>query len=550
MAAKDVVFSGEARAKMVHGLNVLADAGKVTLGPKGRNVVLERSFGAPTVTKDGVSVAKEIELKDKFENMGAQMVKEVASKTSDVAGDGTTTATVLAQAIVREGMKYVAAGMNPMDLKRGIDKAVLAVVEELKKISQPCKTSKEIAQVGSISANSDHDIGKIIADAMDKVGKEGVITVEDGKSLQNELDIVEGMQFDRGYLSPYFINNPEKQIAVLDDPYILMHDKKISSIRELLPLLEQAAKLGKPLLVIAEEVEGEALATLVVNSLRGIIKACAVKAPGFGDRRKAMLEDLAVLTGGTVIAEEAGQSLEKATIESLGRARRVEIDKDDTTIIGGHGKQEAIKARVAAIKQEIGAATSDYDREKLQERSAKLAGGVALIKVGAATEVEMKEKKARVEDALHATRAAVEEGVVPGGGVAFLRARKTLEGKIKVSNDDQQAGIKIVMRALEEPMRQIVANSGAEPSVVYNKVAEGKGVNFGYNAQTDEFGALVEMGVIDPTKVTRTALQNASSVAGLMLTTDAMVAELVEEKKGGGGHAHGGMEGMGGMGGM
>ncbi len=547
MPAKEVRFHENARAKMVHGLNILADAVKITLGPKGRNVVLERSFGAPTVTKDGVSVAKEIELKDKFENMGAQMVKEVASKTSDVAGDGTTTATVLAQAIVREGMKYVASGMNPMDLKRGIDKAVIAVVEELKKISKPCKTSKEIAQIGSISANADNDIGKIISDAMDKVGKEGVITVEDGKTLQNELELVEGMQFDRGYLSPYFINNPEKQIAVLEDPYILLHDKKISSIRELLPLLELVAKAGKPLLIIAEEVEGEALATLVVNNLRGILKTIAVKAPGFGDRRKAMLEDMAILTGGTVISEELGLKLENATLKDLGKAKKVEAGKENTTLIDGAGVKKDIEGRVKQIRVQIDEATSDYDKEKLQERVAKLAGGVALIKVGAATEVEMKEKKARVEDALHATRAAVEEGIVPGGGVAFLRARRALEGKLKGDNQDQEAGIKIVMRALEEPIRQIVENSGAEPSVVLNKVTEGKGVNYGYNAQTDEFGDLVEMGVIDPTKVARTALQNASSVAGLMLTTDAMVAELVEEKKGGG-HAHGG--GMGGMGGM
>src|SRR5512147_2874572 len=550
MPAKEVRFHEGARAKMVHGLNILADAVKVTLGPKGRNVVLERSFGAPTVTKDGVSVAKEIELKDKFENMGAQMVKEVASKTSDLAGDGTTTATVLAQSIVTEGMKYVAAGMNPMDLKRGIDKAVIAAVEELKKISKPTTTSKEIAQVGSISANSDPEIGKIIADAMDKVGKEGVITVEDGKSLNTELEVVEGMQFDRGYLSPYFINNADKQIAVLDNPYVLLHDKKISNIRDLLPVLEQVAKAGRPLLIVAEEVEGEALATLVVNSIRGILKTCAVKAPGFGDRRKAMLEDIAILTGGTVIAEETGMTLEKATLADLGQAKRVEIAKENTTLIDGAGDPKAIEARVKSIRAQIEEATSDYDREKLQERVAKLAGGVAVIKVGAATEVEMKEKKARVEDALHATRAAVEEGIVPGGGVAFLRAKKVLEGKIKGANQDQEAGIKIVMRALEEPMRQIVANCGAEPSVVLNKVSEGKGVNFGYNAQTDEFGDLVEMGVIDPTKVTRTALQNASSVAGLMLTTDAMVAELVEEKKGGGGHAHGGMGDMGGMGGM
>jgi chaperonin GroEL len=549
MPAKEVRFHEGARAKMVHGLNILADAVKVTLGPKGRNVVLERSFGAPTVTKDGVSVAKEIELKDKFENMGAQMVKEVASKTSDVAGDGTTTATVLAQAIVREGMKFVASGMNPMDLKRGIDKAVIAVVEELKKISKPCTTSKEIAQVGAISANADSDIGKIIADAMDKVGKEGVITVEDGKSLQNELDLVEGMQFDRGYLSPYFINNPEKQIAVIEDPYVLLHDKKISSIRELLPILEQVAKAGKPLLIIAEEVEGEALATLVVNNIRGILKTVAVKAPGFGDRRKAMLEDMAILTGGTVISEELGLKLENATLKDLGRAKKVESAKENTTIIDGAGDKKQIEARVKQIRVQIDEAASDYDKEKLQERVAKLAGGVAVIKVGAATEVEMKEKKARVEDALHATRAAVEEGIVPGGGVAFIRVKQALEGKVKADNHDQEAGVKIVMRALEEPLRIIVDNAGAEPSVVLNKVLENKG-NHGFNAQTEEFGDLVQQGVIDPTKVTRTALQNAASVAGLMLTTDAMVAELVEEKKGGGGgHSHG-MPGMGGMGDM
>jgi len=548
MPAKEVRFHEGARTKMVHGLNILADAVKVTLGPKGRNVVLERSFGAPTVTKDGVSVAKEIELKDKFENMGAQMVKEVASKTSDVAGDGTTTATVLAQAIVREGMKFVASGMNPMDLKRGIDKAVVAVVEELKKISKPCTTTKEIAQVGAISANADANIGKIISDAMDKVGKEGVITVEDGKSLENELDLVEGMQFDRGYLSPYFINNPEKQICVLEDPYILLYDKKISSIRELLPILEQVAKAGKPLLIIAEEVEGEALATLVVNNIRGILKTCAVKAPGFGDRRKAMLEDMAVLTGGTVISEELGLKLENATLKDLGRAKKLEAAKENTTIIDGAGDKKLIEARVKQIRVQIEEATSDYDKEKLQERVAKLAGGVAVIKVGAATEVEMKEKKARVEDALHATRAAVEEGIVPGGGVAFIRAKQVLEGKLKGDNHDQEAGIKIVMKALEEPLRIIVDNAGAEPSVVLNKVLENKG-NYGFNAQTEEFGDLVQMGVIDPTKVARTALQNASSVAGLMLTTDAMVAELVEEKKGGGGHGHG-MPDMGGMGGM
>ena len=548
MPAKDVRFHEDARHKMVNGVNILANAVKATLGPKGRNVVLERSFGAPTVTKDGVSVAKEIELKDKFENMGAQMVKEVASKTSDVAGDGTTTATVLAQAIVREGMKYVAAGMNPMDLKRGIDKAVIAVVEELKKISKPCTTSKEIAQVGAISANADPDIGKIISDAMDKVGKEGVITVEDGKGLNNELEVVEGMQFDRGYLSPYFINNPDKQITVLENPYVLLHDKKISNIRDLLPVLEQVAKAGRPLLLIAEDVEGEALATLVVNNLRGILKTCAVKAPGFGDRRKAMLEDIAILTGGTVIAEELGLTLEKTTLKDLGQAKRIEIGKEETTLIDGAGDAKAIEARVKNIRTQIDEATSDYDKEKLQERVAKLAGGVAVIKVGAATEVEMKEKKARVEDALHATRAAVEEGIVAGGGVALIRARSAID-KLKADNADQEAGIKIVARSLEEPLRAIVANAGAEPSVVLNKVVEGKG-NFGFNAQTEEYGDLVAMGVVDPTKVTRTALQNASSIAGLLLTTDVAVAELVEEKKNaGGGHAHG-MEGMGGMGGM
>jgi len=548
MPAKDVRFHESARHKLLAGVNILADAVKVTLGPKGRNVVLERSFGAPTVPKDGVSVAKEIELKDKFENMGAQMVKEVASKTSDVAGDGTTTATVLAQSIVREGMKFVASGMNPMDLKRGIDKAVIMVVEELKKLSEPCTTSKEIAQVGAISANADEAIGKIISDAMDKVGKEGVITVEDGKGLQNELEVVEGMQFDRGYLSPYFINNAEKQISVLEEPYILLHDKKISNIRELLPILEQVAKSGKPLLIVAEEVEGEALATLVVNNLRGILKTCAVKAPGFGDRRKAMLEDIAILTGGQVIAEEVGQTLEKAGLKDLGRAKRIEVAKEETTVIDGAGDPKAIEARVKNIRTQIDEATSDYDKEKLQERVAKLAGGVAVIKVGAATEVEMKEKKARVEDALHATRAAVEEGIVAGGGVAYIRARAALD-KLKGENPDQDAGIRIVTRALEEPLRQIVANSGAEPSVVMNKIAEGKG-NFGFNAQTEQFGDMVEMGVLDPTKVSRTALQNAASVAGLLLTTEAMVAELVEEKKNAGGHAHGGMGGMGGMEGM
>ena len=548
MAAKDVRFGDSARHRMVAGVNILANAVKVTLGPKGRNVVLDRSFGAPTVTKDGVSVAKEIELKDKFENMGAQMVKEVASKTSDVAGDGTTTATVLAQSILNEGMKFVAAGMNPMDLKRGIDKAVVAVTEELKKISKPCTTSKEIAQVGSISANSDSSIGDIIASAMDKVGKEGVITVEDGSGLENELDVVEGMQFDRGYLSPYFINNAEKQMAVMEDPFILLFDKKISNIRDLLPVLEQVAKAGKPLLIIAEDVEGEALATLVVNNIRGILKTCAVKAPGFGDRRKAMLEDMAILTGGTVIAEEVGLSLEMASLQDLGRAKRIEVGKENSTIIDGAGAADDIKNRITQINKQIEEVTSDYDKEKLQERKAKLAGGVAVIKVGAATEVEMKEKKARVEDALHATRAAVEEGIVAGGGVALLRARANM-GTIKADNHDQEAGIKIVLRALEQPLREIVANTGDEPSVVVNKVVEGKG-NFGYNAQTGEYGDMMEMGVLDPTKVTRTALQNAASVSGLMLTTDCMVAELPEDKKGGGAPDMGMGGGMGGMGGM
>jgi chaperonin GroEL len=546
MASKDVRFGDGVRNRMMAGVNVLANAVKVTLGPKGRNVVLERSFGAPTITKDGVSVAKEIELKDRFENMGAQMVKEVASKTSDIAGDGTTTATVLAQSIVQEGMKYVAAGMNPMDLKRGIDKAVIAVVEELKKISKPCTTSKEISQVGAISANADEAIGKTIAEAMDKVGKEGVITVEDGKGLENELDLVEGMQFDRGYISPYFINNPDKQVSLLEDPYILLHDKKISNIRDLLPLLEQVAKSGKQLLIIAEDVDGEALATLVVNNIRGILKTTAVKAPGFGDRRKAMLEDIAILTGGTVIAEELGLKLENATLKDLGRAKKVEVAKEDTTIIDGAGEKSAIESRVKNIRVQIDEATSDYDKEKLQERVAKLAGGVAVIKVGAATEVEMKEKKARVEDALHATRAAVEEGIVAGGGVAYLRARANLKN-LKGDNPDQEAGIKIVLRALEEPMRQIVQNAGDEPSVVVNKVVEGKG-NFGFNAQTGEYGDLVAMGVVDPTKVARFALQNAASVASLMLTTEAMVAESPKDEKpmGGGG----GMGGMGGMGDM
>ena len=546
MAAKQVFFGDDARHKMVEGVNILANAVKVTLGPKGRNVVLERSFGAPTVTKDGVSVAKEIELKGKFQNMGAQMVKEVASKTSDNAGDGTTTATVLAQAIVREGMKYVAAGMNPMDLKRGIDKAVIALSDELKAISKPCTTTKEIAQVGSISANSDTEIGNIISEAMEKVGKEGVITVEDGKSLNNELDVVEGMQFDRGYLSPYFINNPDKQIAVLDDPFVLLHDKKVSNIRDLLPVLEQVAKAGRPLLIVAEEVEGEALATLVVNNIRGILKTVAVKAPGFGDRRKAMLEDMAILTGGTVIAEETGMSLEKASLQDLGRAKRIEIGKENTTIIDGAGDAKNIEARVKAIRAQIEEATSDYDREKLQERVAKLAGGVAVIRVGAATEVEMKEKKARVEDALHATRAAVEEGIVAGGGVALLRARSNL--KVKGDNPDQEAGIKIVLRAIEEPLRQIVANCGDEPSVVVNKVLEGKG-NYGWNGADGSYGDLVALGVVDPTKVTRMALQNAASVSSLMLTTDCMIAEMPEDKPAGGGMP-GGMGGMGGMGDM
>jgi chaperonin GroEL len=543
MAAKDVVFGDSARAKMVEGVNILANAVKVTLGPKGRNVVLERSFGGPTVTKDGVSVAKEIELKDKLQNMGAQMVKEVASKTSDNAGDGTTTATVLAQSIVREGMKYVASGMNPMDLKRGIDKAVAAAIEELRKISKPCTTNKEIAQVGAISANSDSSIGDRIAEAMDKVGKEGVITVEDGKSLQDELDVVEGMQFDRGYLSPYFINNPDKQVAVLDNPFVLLHDKKVSNIRDLLPVLEQVAKAGRPLLIIAEDVEGEALATLVVNNIRGILKTVAVKAPGFGDRRKAMLEDIAILTGGQVIAEETGLTLEKATLAELGQAKRIEVGKENTTIIDGAGEAANIEARVKQVRTQIEEATSDYDREKLQERVAKLAGGVAVIKVGAATEVEMKEKKARVEDALHATRAAVEEGIVAGGGVALIRARTAIAG-LKGANADQDAGIKIVLRAMEEPLRQIVTNGGEEASVVVAAVAAGQG-NYGYNAATGEYVDLVDAGVVDPTKVTRTALQNAASVAGLLLTTDAAVCELPKEDAPMAGGMPGGMGGMG-----
>ncbi|MDI1362907.1 chaperonin GroEL [Methylotenera sp.] len=545
MAAKDVRFGDEVRQKMTNGVNILANAVKVTLGPKGRNVVLERSYGAPTITKDGVSVAKEIELKDKFENMGAQMVKEVASKTSDIAGDGTTTATVLAQAIIREGMKSVAAGMNPMDLKRGIDKAVAAAIANLKEQSKPCTTSKEIAQVGSISANSDETIGKIIADAMDKVGKEGVITVEDGSGLESELDVVEGMQFDRGYLSPYFINNQERQIALLDNPFVLLHDKKISNIRDLLPTLEQVAKSGRPLLIIAEDVDGEALATLVVNNIRGILKTTAVKAPGFGDRRKAMLEDIAMLTGGTVIAEEVGLKLENVTLENLGQAKRIEVGKENTIIIDGHGVEANIKARIAQIKTQIEEASSDYDREKLQERVAKLAGGVAVIKVGATTEIEMKEKKARVEDALHATRAAVEEGIVAGGGVALIRARAAI-ALVKGDNLDQDAGIKIVLRAVEEPLRQITQNAGVEPSVVVNNVAAGKG-NYGYNAANETYGDMIEMGILDPTKVTRSALQNAASVAGLMLTTDCMVAELPKDDAPAGGGDMGGMGGMGGM---
>ncbi|GIX21928.1 MAG: 60 kDa chaperonin [Gammaproteobacteria bacterium] len=529
MSAKEVRFSDNARQRMFRGVNILADAVKVTLGPKGRNVVLEKSFGAPTVTKDGVTVAKEIELKDKFENMGAQMVKEVASQTADVAGDGTTTATVLAQAILREGLKAVAAGMNPMDLKRGIDKAVGAAVAELAKISKPCEDSNAIAQVGTISANSDAVIGKLIADAMEKVGKEGVITVEEGSGLEDELEIVEGMQFDRGYLSPYFINNQDKMSVELEDPYILLHDKKISNIRDLLPILEQVAKAGRPLLIIAEDVEGEALATLVVNTIRGILKVAAVKAPGFGDRRKAMLEDIAVLTGGTVISEEAGFSLEKATLDLLGQAKKVSVTKENTTIVDGAGKKADIEARIKQIRVQIEESTSDYDKEKLQERVAKLAGGVAVIKVGAATEVEMKEKKARVEDALHATRAAVEEGVVPGGGVALIRAQQAI-ADLKGDNEDQNVGISILRRAMEEPLRQIVANAGGEPSVVLAKVRDGKG-NFGYNAATGEYGDMVQMGIIDPTKVTRSALQNAASVAGLMITTEAMIAELPKEEK-------------------
>jgi chaperonin GroEL len=546
MAAKDVRFSDDARTRMFRGVNILANAVKVTLGPKGRNAVLEKSFGAPTVTKDGVSVAKEIELKDKFENMGAQMVKEVASNTSDEAGDGTTTATVLAQAIVREGLKAVAAGANPMDIKRGIDKAVETATEELRKLSKPCKDQKAIAQVGTISANSDESIGKTIADAMEKVGKEGVITVEEGSGLQNELDVVEGMQFDRGYLSPYFINNQANQTAELENPYILLYDKKVSNVREMLPLLEGIAKAGRPLLVVAEDVEGEALATLVVNTIRGIVKVAAVKAPGFGDRRKAMLQDIAILTGGTVIAEEVGLTLEKATLADLGQAKKIIVEKENTTVIDGHGKAAEIKGRIAQIKQQIEEATSDYDKEKLQERMAKLAGGVAVIKVGAATEIEMKEKKARVEDALHATRAAVEEGVVPGGGVALIRAQKALE-KLEAVNEDQAIGIKILVRSIEEPLRQIVANAGEDAAVVLADVKKGKGT-YGYNAATGEYGDMLDMGILDPTKVTRLALQNAASVAGLLLTTEVMVAETPKEDD----HKHGmpDMGDMGGMGGM
>ena len=545
MAAKEVRFSDDARARMFRGVNILANAVKATLGPKGRNAVLDKSFGAPTVTKDGVSVAKEIELKDKFENMGAQMVKEVASNTSDEAGDGTTTATVLAQAIIREGLKAVSSGRNPMDIKRGIDKAVITAVEEIKKLAKPCKDNKAIAQVGTISANSDESIGKTIAEAMEKVGKEGVITVEEGSGLQNELDVVEGMQFDRGYLSPYFINNQQNQTAELDSPYILLYEKKISNVREMLPLLEGIAKAGRPLLIVAEDVEGEALATLVVNTIRGIVKVAAVKAPGFGDRRKAMLQDIAVLTGGTVISDEVGLSLEKATLNDLGEAKKIVVEKENSTIIDGKGKNSDIKARVEQIRKQIEEATSDYDKEKLQERVAKLSGGVAVIKVGAATEIEMKEKKARVEDALHATRAAVEEGVVPGGGVALIRAQKAVE-KLEAKNEDQQFGIRILARSIEEPLRQIVANAGEDAAVVLAKVKEGKGT-FGYNAATGNYGDMLELGILDPTKVTRLALQNAASVAGLLLTTEVMIAEAPKEEAD---HAHGAPGGMGGMGGM
>ncbi|HEC04800.1 MAG TPA: chaperonin GroEL [Thiothrix sp.] len=544
MSAKEVRFGDDARSRMVEGVNVLANAVKVTLGPKGRNVVLEKSYGAPTITKDGVSVAREIELEDKFENMGAQMVKEVASQTNDIAGDGTTTATVLAQAIVREGMKSVAAGMNPMDLKRGIDKAVIAAVAELKEISEPCANSEAIAQVGSISANSDNVIGQLIADAMDKVGQEGVITVEEGNSLENELDVVEGMQFDRGYLSPYFVNNQEKMIAQLDDPYVLLHDKKISNIRDLLPALEGASKAGKPLMIIAEDIEGEALATLVVNNMRGIVKVVAVKAPGFGDRRKAMLEDLAILTGGKVISEEVGMSLESLEMTDLGQAKRITVSKEDTTIIDGAGDKTTIDERVGMIRTQMETTTSDYDKEKLQERVAKLAGGVAVIKIGAATEVEMKEKKDRVEDALHATRAAVEEGVVPGGGVALVRAQQAIQN-MEGENADENMGINIARRAMEEPLRQICSNAGDEASVVLNAVASSKG-NHGYNARTSEYGDMIEMGILDPTKVTRAALQHAASVSGLIITTEAMVAEMPQPEA----PAAPDMGGMGGMGGM
>nr|WP_315065550.1 chaperonin GroEL [uncultured Haemophilus sp.] len=547
MAAKDVKFGNDARVKMLKGVNVLADAVKVTLGPKGRNVILDKSFGAPTITKDGVSVAREIELEDKFENMGAQMVKEVASKANDAAGDGTTTATVLAQAIVNEGLKAVAAGMNPMDLKRGIDKAVGAVVSELKNLSKPCETSKEIEQVGTISANSDSIVGQLIAQAMEKVGKEGVITVEDGTGLDDELAVVEGMQFDRGYLSPYFINKPETATVELDNPYILLVDKKVSNIRELLPVLEGVAKAGKPLLIIAEDIEGEALATLVVNTMRGIVKVAAVKAPGFGDRRKAMLQDIAILTAGTVISEEIGMELEKATLEDLGQAKRVVINKDNTTIIDGVGDEAQIKGRVAQIRQQIEESTSDYDKEKLQERVAKLAGGVAVIKVGAATEVEMKEKKDRVDDALHATRAAVEEGIVAGGGVALVRAAAKVAANLKGDNEEQNVGIKLALRAMEAPLRQIVTNAGEEASVVASAVKNGEG-NFGYNAGTEQYGDMIEMGILDPTKVTRSALQFAASVAGLMITTECMVTDLPKDDKADLGAA--GMGGMGGMGGM
>jgi chaperonin GroEL len=543
MSAKDVRFGDDARQRMVAGVNILAEAVKVTLGPKGRNVVLDKAFGAPTVTKDGVSVAKEIELKDKFENMGAQMVKEVASQTSDEAGDGTTTATVLAQSILAEGMKAVAAGMNPMDLKRGIDKAVVAAVEQIRKMATPCEDSKSIAQVGSISANSDEPIGQIIADAMEKVGKEGVITVEEGTGLENALEVVEGMQFDRGYLSPYFINNQESMAAELDDPYILLCDKKVSNIREMLPILEAVAKSGRPLMLIAEDIEGEALATLVVNNMRGIVKIAAAKAPGFGDRRKAMLQDIAILTGGTVISEEVGLTLEGATLDDLGRAKRISCTKENTTIVDGAGAKNDIEGRIKQIRAEIEDTTSDYDREKLQERLAKLAGGVAVIKVGAPTEVEMKEKKARVEDALHSTRAAVEEGVVPGGGVALIRALQAIEG-LKGDNEDQNVGISIAQRAMTWPLRQIAINAGDEGSVVLDKVRHLKGSN-GYNAQTGEYGDMIEQGILDPAKVTRTALQAAASVAGLMITTEAMVTELPEDKEPA--MPGGGMPGMEGM---